>query len=148
VIGKNILDLYALLTKYARLDGAAYAFIEGNNGQIVAHTFKPFPSELRQTLTPDERKQVSRRVVTLEGKTIYETRVPILEGQLGAAHLGMWAEDVNAPIHNSRLSLVALIALVLVLAATIAVLLLRAVMAPIRGLPGTLPQVEMGKLNK
>ena len=94
VMEKNILAIYVLVTKYARLNNAAYAFIEDGNGQVVAQSIKPFPSELNQTLTADARKEINRRTVTLEGKTAYETRVPILEGQLGAVHLGIWAEGV------------------------------------------------------
>ena len=145
VIGKNILDLYALLTKYARLEGAAYAFIEDSHGQIVAHTLRPFPPELMETLTADQRKQASRRVVTLEGKTVYETRVPMLEGQLGAAHLGMWAEGVNTAISSARLSFRGPIALVLALAVIIAVFLVRLMIAPIRRLTGEATEVSAGE---
>ena len=145
VIGKNILELYALLTKYARLDGAAYAFIEDSNGQIVAHTLRPFPPELMEKLTPDERKLASRRVVTLEGKSVYETRVPILEGQLGAAHLGMWAESVDTTIHSARIPFVGLLGLVLVLALIISVFLVRAIIAPIRKLTDMAPEAGNGE---
>lgn len=133
VMEKNILKLHVLLTKYARLNGAAYAFIEDNNGQIVAHSMRPFPPELKQTLTADERNQVNRRIVTLAGKTVYDTRVPILEGQLGAAHLGIWAEGVKNEISSVRLPFIGLIIVVLLVAVGTAVLLVRAILAPIRG---------------
>jgi sensor histidine kinase regulating citrate/malate metabolism len=142
VLGKNVLELYALLTKYARLEGAAYAFIEDSNGRIVAHTLRPFPPELMETLTPDQRKQAHRRVVTVEGKTVYETRVPILEGQLGAAHLGMWGDEVNAALRGARLPFLGLIALALSLAVIISVLVVRAAIAPIRGLTDMATQVS------
>jgi sensor histidine kinase regulating citrate/malate metabolism len=133
VIGKNILDLYALLTKYARLEGVAYAFIEDTNGQIVGHSMRPFPPELMRTLTPDERKQVGTRVVTLQGNTVYETRVPILEGQLGTAHLGIWAEGVKTEINTVLLRFVSLIVLVLLVTVALSVFLVRAIIAPISG---------------
>ena len=56
VIGKNILDLYALLTKYARLEGVAYAFIEDTNGQIVGHSIRPFPPELMSNIDAGRAK--------------------------------------------------------------------------------------------
>jgi sensor histidine kinase regulating citrate/malate metabolism len=133
VIGKNILDLYALLTKYARLEGVAYAFIEDTNGQIVGHSMRPFPPELMRTLTPDERKQVGTRVVTLQGNTVYETRVPVLEGQLGTAHLGIWAEGVKTEINTVLLRFVGLIVLVLLVTVALSVFLVRAIIAPIGG---------------
>jgi sensor histidine kinase regulating citrate/malate metabolism len=147
VISKNILDLYALLTKYARLQGVAYAFIEDNNGQIVAHSMRPFPSELMGTLTPDERKQVGTRVVTLQGNTVYETRVPVLEGQLGAAHLGIWAEGVKTQINAVLLPFVGLIALVLLVAVALSVFLVRAIITPIGGRTDKTTDVSAGELN-
>ena len=92
VIGKNILELHALVTKYARLEGSAYAFLEDHEGKILAHSLGTFSPELQKPLTLDERRQVERRVVSLQGKTVYETRTPILEGQVGATHVGIWGK--------------------------------------------------------
>jgi len=134
LMAKNILELYAVLTKYARLNGVAYAFIEDTNGQIVAHSLKPLPPELKPTLTPDERKQVSTRTVTLQSKTVDETRVPILEGQLGAVHLGMWAEGVTTELASARLPFLELLIAMLVFAVCISVFIVRAMLAPLRTL--------------
>jgi sensor histidine kinase regulating citrate/malate metabolism len=109
VIGRNILELHALVTKYGRLDGAAYAFVEDNKGDIVAHTLPIFPPELAQSLTMNERRQVGKRVVTLQGKTVHETRTPILEGQVGAAHIGIWEDSVATEIYRALLPIVGLI---------------------------------------
>lgn len=133
VIRKNILELSALLTKYARLEGAAYAFIEDSNGQIVAHSLRPFPPELKGAVTADERKQIYRRVVTLEGKTVYETSVPMLEGQLGAAHLGIWAEGVKTELNRTRLPFLGLITFLLLVAVIAAAFIVRSLLAPIAG---------------
>ncbi|MGH7927267.1 MAG: hypothetical protein ACREQV_05695, partial [Candidatus Binatia bacterium] len=116
VIGRNILELHALVTKYARLEGAAYAFIEDHEGEILAQSVGTFSPELRKPLTLDERRQVERRVVKLrgeQGKTVYETRTPILEGQLGAARVGIWAEDVETEIHSTLFPILGLITLLL-----------------------------------
>ena len=136
IVGKNILELYVLLTKYAQLQGVAYAFIEDNNGQIVGHSLRPPPPELMGTLTSDQRRQVGTRAVTLQGKTVYETRVPILEGQLGAAHLGIWAEGVNAEIDTARLSFVSLVVALLLAAVALSVFLVRAVIPHISVMTG------------
>jgi sensor histidine kinase regulating citrate/malate metabolism len=147
VIGKNILELYALLTKYARVQGTAYAFIEDSNGKIVGHSMRPFPPELMEALTSDERRQVGTRVVTLQEKTVYETRVPILEGQLGAAHLGIWAEDVKTEINTARLPFVGLIVLVLLVAVALSVFLVRAIIAPVGAPTDVASEVSAGKLK-
>lgn len=117
VIGKNTLELHALVTKHARFSGSAYAFIEDHKGQILAHSLYSFPSSLGETLNMNERRQINRRVVSVQGKTVYEVRTPILEGQLGAAHIGVWEEDVAREIYNVLLPIVGLIA-ILILAGT------------------------------
>ncbi len=147
VIGKNILELYVLLTKYAQLQGVAYAFIEDNNGQVVSHSLKPSPPELMGTLTSDQRKQVGTRVVTLQGKTVYETRVPILEGQLGAAHLGIWADGVNGEISTARLPFVSLVVAALLVAIALSVFLVRVIIPPIGDLTGSATEVSANELK-
>lgn len=147
VLGKNILELYAVLTKYAQLEGVAYAFIEDTNGKIVAHSMRPFPAELTGTLTPDERKQVGTQVVMLHEKTVYETRVPILEGQLGAAHLGIWAEGVKTKIDAARLPIGGLIGFALLVAIALSVFLVRAVIGPTAGPTETANEGNAGELK-
>jgi len=110
VLGRNRLELHVLVTKYTRLDGSAYAFIEDHKGQIVAHTLPTFPPELAETLTLSERRQVARRVVGFQGKTVYETRAPILEGQVGTARIGVWQESVATEINNALLPIVGIVA--------------------------------------
>jgi hypothetical protein len=59
----------------------------------------------------------------LEGKPVYETRAPILDGQLGSAHTGIWAGAVEADIHQALFKFVWPVTLGL-LAAVIAVVML------------------------
>jgi hypothetical protein len=125
VMTNNILELHALAIKYARLDGSAYAFIEDNKGKIVAHTLPFFPPELAETLTTDQRRQVHRRVIRLQGKTVYETRTPMLEGQVGAVHIGIWGENVAREIYSVLLPMVGLLASALLAAVILSVLVAR-----------------------
>ena len=125
VIGRNILELHALVTKYARLEGAAYAFIEDHKGKILAHSLGNFSPEPRKPLTLDERRQVESRVVKLQGKTVYETRTPILEGQVGAAHVGIWGEGVEKETYSALLPIVGLLIIVLLAGVILSVFLAR-----------------------
>lgn len=145
VMSKNIIELYALLTKYARLNGVAYAFIEDSNGQIVGHSIRPFPRLVTTPPTSDEGKQVSTRVVTLQEKPVYETSVPILEGQLGTAHLGIWAEGVNMEINNARTPFFGLIILVLLVAVVVSSFLARAMIARSASLANLAGQLSAGE---
>jgi len=125
VIGRNVLELHALVTKYARLGGSAYAYIEDNKGQIVANSLRSFPPELGETLTMNELRQVNWRVVRLQGKTVYETRTPILEGQVGAAHVGIWGESVATEIYSALFPIVGLLTMLLLAGAILFVFLAR-----------------------
>ena len=69
-----------------KFDGVAYAFIVDNRGEIIAHTLGTFPPEVRQGLAANGQRETARRELSLRDKTIYETSVPILEGQVGTAH--------------------------------------------------------------
>jgi sensor histidine kinase regulating citrate/malate metabolism len=131
VAGKNALELHALVTKFARLDGVAYAFIEDHNGQVLAHSLRPFPAGFQKTLTTDERKQANKRVINTEGKTVYEFRAPILEGQRGSAHLGLWEESVKTQVNGALLPVIWAIVVLFLVSLILAVLLLQMIARPI-----------------
>jgi sensor histidine kinase regulating citrate/malate metabolism len=126
LMARNVLELYALVRKYTRLEGVAYAFIADNKGDIAAHTLGTFPAELREGLGPDPR-HTDRREVTLEGNKIYEVRVPIFEGQLGAAHLGIWEETVREQMRDALLPLFGVLTIVLLVGVLLSILLARRV---------------------
>jgi len=46
LLAKNSLELHALTTKYARLEGVAYVFVKDAKNQIAAHSLGTFPPEL------------------------------------------------------------------------------------------------------
>jgi sensor histidine kinase regulating citrate/malate metabolism len=145
VIGRNVLELHALVTKYVRLEGSAYALIEDNKGQIIAHTLPTFPPELTETLNVDERRLLRRRVVRLRGKPVYEIRAPILEGQAGAARIGIWEESVATEINDALLPIVAVITSLLLAAVTLAIFLARGI---IRWLSEMAGGMSMGDLTR
>jgi sensor histidine kinase regulating citrate/malate metabolism len=99
--GKDVLQLQTTVRKYARLSRVAYAFIRDREGKVIAHSLATFSPELQEELTSDQRRQVSRRELTLQGKTVYETREPILDGQLGTAHIGIWADAVDRTVYHA-----------------------------------------------
>jgi hypothetical protein len=98
---KDVLQLNTTVTKYARLNRVAYALIKDREGKVIAHSLPTVSPELEAELTSDQRRQAGRRELTLQGKTVYETREPILEGQLGTAHIGIWADAVEREIYQA-----------------------------------------------
>jgi sensor histidine kinase regulating citrate/malate metabolism len=134
IASKDLLQLKTTVTKYARLSRVAYAFIKDREGKVIAHSLATFPPELQEELTSDQRRQVSRRELTVEGKTVYETREPILDGQLGTAHVGIWADAVEQEISQTLFLFVWPITLGILAAVTLAVFLSRPLIRPLRRL--------------
>jgi len=131
---KDVLPLKTTVAKYARLNRVAYAFIKDREGKVIAHSLATFSPELQEEVTSDQRRQVSRRELTLQGKTVYETREPILEGQLGTAHIGIWADAIEREIDQALFMFLWPITLGLLAAVIIVVILARPLIRALRRL--------------
>lgn len=130
----DVLQLQTTVAKYVRLNRVAYAFIKDREGTVVAHSFATFPPELQEELTSNQRRQVARRELTWQGKTVYETRGPILDGQLGTAHIGIWASSVDREVYRTLFMFVWPITLALFAGVIIAVFLARQLIRVLRRL--------------
>jgi sensor histidine kinase regulating citrate/malate metabolism len=129
---KNVLQLNTTVTKYARLSRVAYVFIQDRDGKVIAHSLATLSPELQEELTSDQGRQVTRRELTLQGKTVYETREPILDGQLGSAHIGIWADAVERDIDQALFLFLWPITLGLVAAVIIIAILARPLIRALR----------------
>jgi sensor histidine kinase regulating citrate/malate metabolism len=129
---KNVLQLNTTVTKYARLSRVAYVFIQDRDGKVIAHSLATLSPELQEELTSDQGRQVTRRELTLQGKTVYETREPILDGQLGSAHIGIWADAVERDIDQALYLFLWPITLGLVAAVIIIAILARPLIRALR----------------
>jgi sensor histidine kinase regulating citrate/malate metabolism len=99
---KDLLRLNTTVTKYALLSRVVYVVIRDDEDKVIAHSPKSLPSGLEHDLGFDHgRREVIRREITLEGQTVYETSAPILEGQLGRAHIGISAAAVQSEIDRA-----------------------------------------------
>ena len=146
-VTRDYLALHALASKYTLLDGVAYAFIEDGKGEIVAHTFGALPRSMEVGVASPEQNQSSRRELTLGGKTVYETAVPILEGQVGRVHVGFWADAIENEIQRALLPLLGVIALMPFLGGLLSFVLAHWIVRPIVGLTEVADKVTMGDLE-
>jgi sensor histidine kinase regulating citrate/malate metabolism len=132
---KDLLQLKTTVAKYARLNRVAYAFIRDREGKVIAHSLATtFSPELQEELTSDQRRQVTRRELTWQGKAVQETRGPILDGQLGTAHIGIWADAVEREIQQALFMFLWPIALGLLAAVIAAAFLTRLLTRALRRL--------------
>jgi HAMP domain-containing protein len=147
VMSRDVLQLNVLLTKYASLNGVAYAFIRDRHERVMAHSSAAFASEIQEGLTSGQRQLSDRRTLTLQGKTVYETQVPMLAGQLGTAHVGVWADAVEPQVYRALVILMWPIGLVLLGAAVVAIFLARRLVQPFRRLTDVAGRISLGDLD-
>lgn len=147
VIARNGLELNGIVTKAALLDGVAYAFVQDTKGDIVAQSPAALPGDVKEALSVEARRQPQQRELTLRGKTIYETRVPILGGQVGTAHVGMWGEAIDDRIRGALLPVLEIILALVVIGAAVSILLARGIIRPILTLTSVADRISMGDLD-
>lgn len=100
VARKDILQLGTTVTKYARLSRVAYAIVMDSQGKVIAHSSATLPPKVQDGPTANQGPLVSHRELRLAGKSVYEIRAPILDGQLGYARIGIWADVVEKEIYQ------------------------------------------------
>jgi HAMP domain-containing protein len=146
VIGRNALELNSLVTKSALLEGVAYAFIQDGKGEVVARSPAAFSPEILEALSA-ERHQARQRELTLRGKTVYETRVPILGGQVGTAHVGIWGDSVEEQVRAALLPLIGIIVALLAAGVALSFFLARGIIRPILRLTLVADKISKGDLD-
>lgn len=144
---KSTLEADALIAKYGRLEGVAYAFIQDTKGGVVASSVQPFPSEIKDSLAITNRQVSSSRIANMRGRPVLETQVPILDGQLGTAHVGLWADVVQQEVHAAVLQIVALVGLCLFGGIIAAAVLAGRTTTPILELKSIADNISRGQLD-
>ncbi len=148
VARKSALELDALAAKYGRLDEVAYAFILDPKGGLLVSSLQPFPAELKNPAASNDRRAIISRVTRLRGNSIYETQVPLLDGQLGTVHVGLPADRVRQDIHGTVLYVIGLIALCLVAGIAASVFIASNATRPILDLKAIADEISRGHLDK
>lgn len=140
---KSTLELDALVAKYGRLDGVAYAFVQDPRGEALASSVQPFPVELKDA----GGTSASSRTTRMRGKMVYETRAPLLDGQLGLVRVGLWAETVQSDVRSTLLPIIGLIAACLALGVFLSIMLATKTIRPILDLKAVADDISRGRLD-
>ncbi|HEY7217395.1 MAG TPA: HAMP domain-containing protein [Candidatus Binatia bacterium] len=139
---KSTLELDVLVAKYGRLDGVAYAFIQDPRGEIIVSSMQPFPAELKDT-----GGVAASRMTRVRGKSVYETRSPLLDGQLGVVRVGLWAETIQDDVRSTLLPIIGLILGCLVLGVFLSIMLASKTIRPILELKAIADDISRGRLD-
>jgi len=140
---KSTLDLDALVAKYGRLDGVAYAFVQDSKGDILGSSVRPFPTELKD----GSGAMTMSGLTTLRGKEVYETRAVMLDGQLGSARIGLWTETVQEDMRSALLPILGLIGASVALSMILSVTLAGKTIRPILNLKAIADEISRGRLD-
>jgi HAMP domain-containing protein len=147
VVRKNVLELSGLLRNYALLQGVEYAFIENGHGEVIAHTLGTFPPELKATVSAEARFHPQTRALRFGEKTVYETSVPILGGQVGAAHLGIGGDFVEGEVQRTLFPMLTIVAVILLAGIVISAVLVAVMTRPLRHLGHVADTMSKGDLD-
>lgn len=140
---KSTLELDVLVAKYGRLDGVAYAFVQDPRGEVLASSVQPFPVDLKDA----GGTAASARTTRMRGKPVYETRTPLLDGQLGIVRVGLWAETVQNEVRATLLPIIGLIAACLALGVFLSIMLATKTIRPILDLKAVADDISRGRLD-
>jgi HAMP domain-containing protein len=83
----------------------------------------------------------------VRGKNVFETRSPLLDGQLGMVRVGLWAETVQDDVRATLLPVIGLIAGCLVLGIILSVVLASKTIRPILDLKAIADDISRGRLD-
>jgi HAMP domain-containing protein len=147
ITSRNTLHLHATTTKYAALPGVAYAYVQDRSGRSLAYSPGTLPPELERENFSDALREPRMRRLTLRGRPVQEIMVPVLGGQLGTAHLGVWNDLVQEEIRKAILPLVVLISGLLALSLVLSLFVSRQIVRPILRLRTVADNMSRGDLD-
>ncbi len=130
-------------------DIAYIFFVDGDSGQVLAHTFgETFPVELLGVNDiPEGHPSSIRRLISEKGP-VYDVAVPILKGSNSVVRLGMSGSTVEQAVDAITGEVVVITLSALFLATLVAIPLTRAIVQPVRHLTEAIRSVADGKLDQ
>jgi HAMP domain-containing protein len=149
VTTKDVLLLHATVTKYALLNGVAYASLEDRNGKVLAHSLASFAEELKSSTdyNGQDAAEIQKRQLMLRGRPVYETVVPVRGGRMGAVRVGFWADVIEERVRQTLMPIVGLIAVLLIIGLIVAGILSHQILRPIRQLTSIADAMTKGDLD-
>jgi two-component system, cell cycle sensor histidine kinase and response regulator CckA len=106
-----------------------------------------FPDELREARPVGGQREAYRRKLSLQGKAVYETGFPVLDGQVGRVHVGFWEDALEGEIQSALMRLIGIIAVLPVAGTLLSFLVAHWIVRPIIGLTEVADKVTRGDLE-
>lgn len=149
ILLNDLLGLHDLLKETtANNPNIRYAFIVDNRGQVIAHTFEGgFPLDLISLNTAQTSEHHQTALIQTDEGLVWDTAVPILDGKIGAARIGLSDASVRAAVSTLTAQLILTIVLVSITGVLVAILLTWILTRPIISLAHATQAVAKGDFS-
>lgn len=149
ILLNDLLALHDLLKEtIANNPNIRYAFIVDNRGQIIAHTFEGgFPLDLISFNSTQTGEHHHTALIQTDEGLVWDTAVPILDGKVGAARVGLSDASVRAAVSTLTAQLILTIVLVSMTGVLVAVFLTWILTRPIISLAQATQAVAKGSFS-
>lgn len=149
ILLNDLLGLHDLLKETtANNPNIRYAFLVDNRGQVIAHTFEGgFPLDLISLNTAEVGKHHHTALIQTDEGLVWDTAVPILDGKVGTARIGLSDASVRAAVSTLTVQLVLTIVLVSITGVLVAVFLTWVLTRPIISLAHATQAVAKGDFS-
>lgn len=126
-----------------------YAFIVDQNGEVLAHTFgEGFPIGLIILNQPDNLDHHQTIIVDTNEGVIFDTAVPILNGKVGTARIGLSNAGVQRAVSQVTLQSIIFTSIVLLFGIVVSMFLTRILERPILELVGAARAISKGDYSR
>jgi methyl-accepting chemotaxis protein len=147
-------NLQGIIDDFNKIDGVRYIAIADPAGKIINHTIAPeFPAPLTDAITRmvapgSEDVNIAMRRVNVGGiGLVLDISLPILNGVLGVAHVGMNLDQIESAIFGISVKVAVVFLAFLGLGAVLASGLSRLIIRPLDEIMRVLLEVSRGNLN-
>ncbi len=149
ILLNDLLSLHDLLEEtLANNANVRYAFIVDKHGQVIAHTFNGgFPLELAALNPSDAHDHHHTVLIQTDEGLVWDTAVPILEGQVGTARVGLSDASMKNALSALTAQLILTILAVSLTGVVVAIFLTWVLTRPIQELVGATQSVAKGDFS-
>ncbi|GAM10849.1 cyanobacterial phytochrome B [Geobacter sp. OR-1] len=126
-----------------------YVYIADNKGRIRVHTFRDgFPNALSglNPLGSGDKQRI--RLIKADNRLVYDIAVPVLKGEMGTAHIGLFADSITESVSKIIWRATWLLFGLFVVACFGTVLLAQTLIQPIQELVEGVEAVGQGDLTQ
>ena len=142
------LQITALDSKDSEED-IEYEFVLDPKGEVLAHTFgETFPIDLMHVNELKAGQDYGIQTLNVGGKKVFDIAVPVLNGELGTAHLGISAEPVKRDIRDIIALFVKITLVLLIVGSGFAFLFMTSMTKPFSEFMKVAREVGAGDLSR